>query len=148
MNSLTGINPAVKQMFDRLDNFGFGFEDQFNLLNKINDSWLSSTSYPPYNIKRNGNLSTIEIALAGFSKEDILIVVKNNTLTVSGDKKESSTEPHEIISRGIASRKFVRIFALSDKTKVSKASMINGMLTITIEKITSEEDKEISVPID
>ena len=147
MNTLVTINPAFQSILDKMDQFGFGFEDQFERLSQAHDHFLSSTSYPPYNIIKNDNTYRIEIALAGFKKEDVDVVLAKNVLTISGNTPKAEADKN-IAYRGIATRKFKRSFALSDNTKVKAAKMEDGMLTITIEKVVPEEEKEVSIQID
>jgi molecular chaperone IbpA len=147
MNTLVTINPAFQSILDKMDQFGFGFEDQFERLSQAHDHFLSSTSYPPYNIIKNDNTYCIEIALAGFKKEDVDVVLAKNVLTISGNTPKAESDKN-IAYRGIATRKFKRSFALSDNTKVKAAKMEDGMLIITIEKVVPEEEKEVSIQID
>ena len=147
MNALVTLNPAFQSVLDKMDQFGFGFDDQLQRLSQAHDHWMSSTSYPPYNIIKDDNKYQIEIALAGFKKEDIEIGLKKNVLSISGITPKAEAEKN-IAYRGIATRKFCRSFALSDNTEVTSAKMENGMLTITIEKLVPEQDKELKITID
>jgi molecular chaperone IbpA len=147
MNTLVTINPAFQSILDKMDQFGFGFEDQFERLSQAHDHFLSSTSYPPYNIIKDDNTYRIEIALAGFKKKDVDVVLAKNVLTISGNTPKAEADKN-IAYRGIATRKFKRSFALSDNTEVKAAKMEDGMLIITIEKVVPEEEKEVSIQID
>ena len=109
--------------------------------------FLSSTSYPPYNIIKDDNTYRIEIALAGFKKEDVDVVLAKNVLTISGNTPKAEADKN-IAYRGIATRKFKRSFALSDNTEVKAAKMEDGMLVIEIEKVVPEEDQERKISID
>tara|TARA_Y100000034_G_scaffold35171_1_gene43165 strand:+ start:512 stop:952 length:441 start_codon:yes stop_codon:yes gene_type:complete len=120
-----GITVGFDSVFDRI------FDDY---------SRISSTSgFPPYNIKKEDNDEyTIEIAIAGFSKEDLEAELKEGILTV---KSKTDKEEGEYLHRGIAKRGFSRSFTLSDGMVVSGADLVNGMLTISLKKIVPEEKK-------
>jgi len=152
MNAAVSFDPyrweeIPRDMLDNLDRLGFGFDDVLERLFQAHDHFVSSTSYPPYNIIRADNKYRIEIALAGFKKEDIDVSLTKNVLTISGNTLKAEADKN-IAYRGIATRKFKRSFALSDNTKVKAAKMEDGMLIITIEKVVPEEEKEVSIQID
>jgi molecular chaperone IbpA len=152
MNAAVSFDPyrweeIPRDMLDNLDRLGFGFDDVLERLFQAHDHFVSSTSYPPYNIIRDDSKYRIEIALAGFKKEDIDVSLTKNVLTISGHTPKAEADKN-IAYRGIATRKFKRSFALSDNTEVKVAKMEDGMLTITIEKVVPEEEKEVSIQID
>lgn len=136
-----------RDMLDNLDRLGFGFDDVLERLFQAHDHFVSSTSYPPYNIITDDNKYRIEVALAGFKKEDIDISLTKNVLSVSGTTPKAEAD-RNIAYRGIATRKFKRSFALSDNTEVKAAKMEDGMLLIEIERIIPEEDQERKISID
>ena len=112
----------------------------FDNLTRYMDNNVQSTGFPPYNIHKGGDTSyTIEMALAGFSKEDIEIDVAENTLSVRSDKKDETDE--WTFHRGISYRKFDRKFTLAEDIVVNGAKLENGMLTIDLERIVPEEKK-------
>jgi len=126
--------------------FSVGFDDLFDHFN--NQLEIKQTpSYPPYNINRIDDLNyQIEMALAGFSKNDIDIKYADNQLTIksvdSDDKKEKET-----LHRGISKRKFSRTFTLAEDMKVNGAELKDGMLLIELEKIVPEEKKPRTIDI-
>ena len=126
--------------------FSVGFDDLFDHFN--NQLEIKQTpSYPPYNINRIDDLNyQIEMALAGFSKNDIDIKYADNQLTIksvdSEDKKEKET-----LHRGISKRKFSRTFTLAEDMKVNGAELKDGMLLIELEKIVPEEKKPRTIDI-
>ena len=92
-------------------------------------------------------ISNIEMAVAGFAEEDLDIEYADNVLTVSSKESEpfkDSTEP-EYVHKGIAVRKFTKKFSLADDVVVNDASMKNGMLTISMEKVVPEGKKKRSI---
>ena len=125
--------------FNQLTPYAVGYDKLFDNLSRYVDNNVSSTGFPPYNIRKEGDYHyVIEIALAGFSKEDIEVEVADGTLSVRSDKKDDVADN---LYRGISFRKFNRKFTLSDDIVVNDASLDNGMLTINLERIVPEEKK-------
>jgi len=118
-----------------------GFEPLFDRFQRLSESSERSSSYPPYNIKREGNLFEIEIAVAGLSKDDILIELTNGILTISYEGPESNDTNETLVYRGIAQRAFKQQFTLAEDVIVQGAELENGLLIINLEKIIPEEKK-------
>jgi molecular chaperone IbpA len=103
-----------------------------------------NSNYPPYNIRRiNENDYKIEVALAGYSRDDIELELKENTLTVRNKQKEKivNEEGNGVIHKGISTRQFERSFTISEDIKVKNAELVNGLLNIDLERIVPEEKK-------
>ena len=127
--------------FNQLTPYAVGFDRVFNRLNDYVSHQQTSTGFPPYNIQKvTDNTYTIEMALAGFSKEDIEVEVAQGVLTIKSTK-ENDTEDEFTLHRGISYRKFNRKFTLADDIVVNDAKLENGLLTITLEQIVPEEKK-------
>ena len=126
--------------------FSVGFDDLFDHFN--NQLEIKQTSsYPPYNINRIDDLNyQIEMALAGFSKNDIEIKYSDNQLTIKSIESEEKDEK-ETLHRGISKRKFSRTFTLAEDMKVNGAELKDGMLLIELEKIVPEEKKPRTIDI-
>ena len=125
--------------FNQLTPYAVGYDKIFDNLSRYVDNSVTSTGFPPYNIRKEGDYHyVIEMALAGFSKEDIEIEVADGTLSVRSDKKDDASDN---LYRGISFRKFNRKFTLSDDIVVNDAALDNGMLTINLERIVPEEKK-------
>jgi len=127
--------------FNQLTPYAVGFDRVFDTLNRYVDNNVNSTGFPPYNIQKVDDFKyQIDMALAGFSKDDIEVEVADGTLSVRSDKKE---EPEDEFTyhRGISYRKFERKFTLADDLVVNGAKLENGMLTIDLERIVPEEKK-------
>ena len=125
--------------FNQLTPYAVGYDKVFDNLSRYVDNSVTSTGFPPYNIRKEGDYHyVIEMALAGFSKEDIEIEVADGTLSVRSDKKDDASDN---LYRGISFRKFNRKFTLSDDIVVNDAALDNGMLTINLERIVPEENK-------
>ena len=127
--------------FNKLTPYAVGFDRVFDQLNTYVNNNVSSTGFPPYNIRKEGEYNfVIEMALAGFSKKDIEVEVEDGTLSIRSVKEDTS-EANSEIYRGIAYRKFVRKFTLADAVVVNGAELENGMLTINLERVIPEEKK-------
>jgi molecular chaperone IbpA len=136
----------------RITKFGVGFDSMLDRVTSdfFTDSFQGTQNFPPYNIiKRDEITYDIEMAVAGFSQEDLEIDYADNVLTVSSKEIEpfkDSKEP-EYVHRGIAVRKFTKKFQLADDVIVVDASMKNGMLIITMEKVVPEGKKKRTIKI-
>ena len=127
--------------FNQLTPYAVGFDRVFDTLNRYVDNNVNSTGFPPYNIQKVDDFKyQIDMALAGFSKDDIEVEVADGTLSVRSDKKE---EPEDEFTyhRGISYRKFERKFTLADDLVVNGAKLENGMLTVDLERIVPEDKK-------
>ena len=127
--------------FNQLTPYAVGYDRVFDQLQKYVQNNVQSSGFPPYNIQKGGDYNyTIEIALAGFSKDDIEVEVAENTLSVRSDKKAEPTDEFTY-HRGISYRRFDRKFTLADDIVVSGATLENGLLRIDLERIIPEEKK-------
>ena len=138
---------AISNIFDHFDRnlltpYAIGFDGVFDRLNHymVNQNTGAPPGFPPYNIRKEGDYNyTIEMALAGMSKDDLEVEVADSTLNVrSKDKQE---EDGELLHRGISYRKFKRSWTLADDVVVRDAKMKDGMLLIHLEHIVPEEKK-------
>ena len=126
-----------------------GFEPLFDRLQRLSESNDRSSSYPPYNISKDGNSFSIEIAVAGLSKDDIQIELADGVLSVSydGPSTEIVNGENKVVYQGIAQRAFKQQFTLSEDVIVHDAELINGLLTVTLEKIIPDEKKPRMIEI-
>jgi molecular chaperone IbpA len=124
-----------------------GFDRLFSMLDQASGG--EPQSYPPYNIERvDENAYRLTVAAAGFSAADLAIEVKENALTLFGEKKLAGGEPPtEMVYRGIAARAFERRFQLADFVQVTGASFDNGLLHIDLVREVPEAKKPRSIPI-
>ena len=140
-------------IFNSLRPFSIGFDDMFDQFeNMLENGGLSMQSnYPPYNIRRTGqDKYSIEVALAGFSKNDVEVEFEDNLLTVRTkqvDKSENKNDDGEIIHKGISQRHFARSFTIADDVKVNGAQLKDGLLTIACERIIPEHKKRKLIEI-
>jgi molecular chaperone IbpA len=125
------------------DPFFIGFDRLVNRVSTIN---TNSNGFPPYNVvKEDAETWTVEMAVAGFSKDEIEITEQDGTLKIEGSKEDESTADY--LHRGIATRKFTRSFALGEYMYVDKAELTDGMLYITIKLELPEEKKPKTIKI-
>ena len=130
--------------WERYSPVGIGLEDMFRRLDTFADT--AATNYPPYNIKKLDESSQVlEIALAGFSKEDIEVAVEKGVLTVKASITE--VEDQHFIHKGIASRNVARNWQLSDDAVVEDPTFIDGMLRIVIRLEVPEAQKRRLLPV-
>lgn len=125
-----------------------GFDRMASMIDQA--SRLDGTQgYPPYNIERvEDNAFVIEIAVAGFTEDDLDIETKEGTLTVAGKRGEDeNAEGREFLHRGIAQRSFIRRFQLADHVLVTGASLDHGVLRIDLERELPEEKKSRKIEI-
>ena len=126
-----------------------GFDRLANLLDNAARSSQDS-GYPPYNIETLGeNAYRIEIAVAGFTPDELNIEVKENLLTVTGRKSANDdvVPQKTYLHRGLAERDFERRFQLADYVVVTDANLVNGLLTITLKRQLPEALKPRRVEI-
>ena len=126
--------------FNKLTPYAVGYDRIFDHLSRYVDNNTTSTGFPPYNIRKEGDYNyTIEMALAGFGKKDIEVEVTEGTLSVRSMKEND--EDDSTVYRGISRRRFDRKFTVADDVVVNGASLENGMLTINLERVVPEEKK-------
>ena len=126
------------------DPFFIGFGRNLERITSNKD--LFATNYPPHNlIKIDEDNFRIELAIAGFSKQDISIDLLENELRVYGDKEE--TENNSFVHKGIASRNFQKFFALGEYIEVVEAEMKDGLLVISLKRNIPEAKKPKTIKI-
>ena len=122
-----------------------GFDRLASLLDAA--SVDSAQGYPPYNIERTGeNDYLIEIAVAGFKPAELTIEVKENLLTVEG-QKTANEETRRFLHRGLAERNFKRRFQLADYVLVRDAQLVDGLLSISLRRELPEQLKPRQIEI-
>ena len=126
--------------FNQLTPYAVGFDRVFDQLNSYVQHNQTSTGFPPYNIRKEGDYNyVIELALAGFGKDDIEVEVADGTLSVRSVKENSEDDSTQY--RGISYRRFERKFTMADDIVVNGAKLENGMLTVELERVVPEEKK-------
>ena len=124
-----------------------GFEDFFDRVFKDFGSRsladhrtsLFDTAYPRYNIIKNSDGYVIELALAGFKKEELSITESNGILTISGEH-EWVYDANDLIHHGISSKSFTRTFDLNSNLEVGDVDFVDGILSVRLTKIKDKEE--------
>lgn len=129
--------------FKDLDRFFIGYDKVAEKLAGIADqSTKLIQNYPPFNIRKvTENKYAIELALAGFSKQDIEVELVDSKLVISG-KVESKEPEDSFIWKGVSNKAFTRQFTLADNIEIQSAEFVNGMLKIWLETFTPESSKK------
>lgn len=124
-----------------------GFDRMQRLMDAAMNADDANLSYPPYNIEAQGeDAYRITMAVAGFSEDDIEVVSKENTLTISG-KANKEDDAAVYLHRGIAGRSFTRHFQLADHIRVVGAELKNGLLHVELAREIPEELKPRRISI-
>ena len=130
-----------------------GLDDFFDRMFRDFLPAAEEVTYPPYNIRKDGNTRVIELALAGYDESDLDITLEDgNMLTIRGGKvtKMEDHKDDDYIHRGVAARRFERKFQLTDNAEVTKATYKDGMLRVTVEvqPVEEPEPKRITITTD
>jgi molecular chaperone IbpA len=121
-----------------------GFDRLFSML----DGFDAAPGYPPYNIERTSeNEYRISVAVAGFADTDLSVEAKENTLTITGAKKQNEEKAGEVLYQGIAARAFERVFQLADYVQVKGATVENGLLHVDLVREIPEAKKPRAIRI-
>jgi molecular chaperone IbpA len=138
---LRTVTPAE---FANLSRALIGFDQIFNQ----RAAQQTNSNYPPHNIvKYSDSKYAIEVAVAGFKKEEITVEVDQDQLVVRGIQGEIVTEAKEYLHKGLASRNFEQTWTLAEYMEVKDAEVKDGMLIIEIERIVPESLKPRTIKI-
>jgi HSP20 family molecular chaperone IbpA len=135
MGTLARYHAAnLPELFDKISRNSIGMDDY---LNRFWDEPTHS-NYPPYNLVQVNNVeSRLEIALAGFKKDEVCVYTEFGKLYVEG-KKEESKDAGEFVHKGLAQRSFNRVWTISDDTEVRGVRFDDGLLVVELGKIVPE----------
>ena len=129
----------TRSPFPSYSPFTVGFDRALRRLDSLTET--KAPSYPPYNIvKHDSENFSIELSVAGFTKDDITITKEKEILSIEG-KKDDKAEGMSYIHRGLASRSFKRTFTLADDIKVESSEIVDGILFVYLKREIPEEDK-------
>lgn len=125
-----------------------GFENLFaNIASAQNQIAAQASKYPPYNIRKTGdNTFCIELAVAGFARQDIDVELDGDKLVIKG--KTAEQPAGEYLFQGLANRSFVKHFTLDDRIVIQNAALVNGVLKIAMERIVAEQSTAKKIKID
>ena len=133
MNALQRYHAAnLPDLMEKINKNSIGLDDYFN---NFFSSDFPQSNYPPYNlIQLNNHESKLEIALAGFKKDELQVYTEFGKLYVKGKKEESEVDG-EFVHKGLAQRSFERVWTVSDDTKVGSVKFEDGLLSVELKKI-------------
>ena len=141
-------------IFNQLRPVTVGFDNVFDHFERMFDddfTSFSAPSFPYYNIVKQGkNKYDIELALAGYSKDDIEVNLEEGVLTIKSKKEEKSEDKDsdgEILHKGIAKRYFSKSFTIADDVEVKGAELKDGLLKVSLERIVPESKKPRTIDI-
>ena len=142
-------------IFNNLRPITVGFDDMFDHFEHMMDDGFFRTgaNFPPYNIVKTGeNTYDVELALAGFGKDDIIVEYKENQLTVKSKPNKDPADEVEkydegMQHRGISKRMFTRTFTIANDVEVKGAELKDGLLTVSMERIVPEHKKAKTIAI-
>ena len=141
MTNLARYHAAnLPDLFDKITKNSIGMDEY---LNNFFNSDFPQSNYPPYNlIQLNNHESKLEIALAGFKKDELQVYTEFGKLYVKG-KKEATEVDGEFVHQGLAQRSFERVWTVSDDTKIGSVKFEDGLLTVELNKIVPEHHARI-----
>ena len=135
MTNLARYHAAnLPDLFDKITKNSIGMDDYLNRFWDMD----TTSNYPPYNlIQVNNVLSRLELALAGFKKQEVKVYTEFGKLYVEGKKEDKETDG-EFLHKGLAQRSFQRVWTISDDTKVGSVKFEDGLLTVELGKVVPE----------
>ena len=114
---------------------GIGIDDY---LDRFFNAPIQTSNYPPYNlVQLNNHESRLEIALAGFKKDEVKVYTEFGKLYVEG-KKEESENVGEFVHKGLAQRSFERVWQITDDTEIRSVGFEDGLLTVDLGKVVPD----------
>lgn len=140
LSCLIGETNMKHDIFDLFARDAIGL---LNTVERLNTS--TNSSFPPHNIVQVDDTTyRVELAVAGYSEDDIAVVIENGKLKISGGK---APEDVTYLHRGIAFRNFQKEFLLSQDIEIGDAQLVNGLLVVTLKHIIPESKRPKSIPI-
>jgi molecular chaperone IbpA len=129
------VNTAFDAFFGQFPNL-VGFDAIAKQLSEVQKASMKAVNYPPYNVKKvDENKYVIELAVAGFGKQDIELELKDKVLSIKGNVNSDEKDDPLYLYKGIANRAFTRQFTIADQVEIQNAELINGMLKIWLENV-------------
>ena len=135
MTNLARYHAAnLPDLFDKITKNSIGMDDYLNRFWDMD----TTSNYPPYNLIQVNNVeSRLELALAGFKKQEVKVYTEFGKLYVEGEKEVKETDG-EFLHKGLAQRSFQRVWTISDDTKVGSVKFEDGLLTVELGKVVPE----------
>ena len=125
-------------LMDRITRNSIGMDEYFDRLFNLHET---TSNYPPYNLVQISSVeSRLELALAGFSKKEVLVYTQDGKLFIEGQKEDKETDTN-YLHKGLAQRSFTRTWTLADDTEVTSVNFEDGLLTVILGRIVPESHK-------
>jgi HSP20 family molecular chaperone IbpA len=139
MSNITRYTAAdLPTLMDKITRNSIGLDEYFDRLFNLHET---TSNYPPYNLVQVSNVeSRLELALAGFKKNEVFVYTQDGKLFVEGQKEDKETET-SYVHKGLAQRSFTRSWTLSDETEVRSVDFGDGLLSITLGRIVPDHHK-------
>jgi molecular chaperone IbpA len=138
-------------IFNQLRPVTVGFDNVFDHFERMFDDDFRSISvpnFPPYNIVKTGsNTYDVELALAGYSKDDISISLEEGVLTIKSEKETKEEDNGSVLHKGIAKRYFSKAFTIADDVEVKGAELKDGLLKVSMERIVPEHKQAKTIEV-
>lgn len=121
-----------------IEKYTIGMDEWLHRMGAVHES---AQNYPPYNLIKTSSITfRLEVALAGFSKEEVNVFTENNKLFVEGNSTRDD-EAIEYIHKGVASREFTRVWTISDDVIIESVDFIDGILCIDLRRVIPDHQK-------
>ena len=131
----------LDRIFDAANRYSVGLDDIFHRLNSYGYNQPGG-QYPPYNLIKESEVKwRIEVALAGWSKDDFEVTTESNVLLIQSKAAKGADQNDEYMHRGVSTRTFARGFNLSDDVEVGDVTYVDGMLTVNLHKVVPDHQK-------
>ena len=128
----------LQKFVDDIEKYSIGMDEWLHRMGAVHES---KTNYPPYNLVKESSIEfRLDIALAGFKREEIKVFTENNKLFVEGAQSRDD-EGTEYIHKGLASRDFTRVWTISDDVVVDAVDYVDGILSIKMRRVIPEHQK-------
>ena len=138
-SSITYSVPETAKYLLEIQRNSIGMDEWFK---RFDSAFETHTNYPPYNLVKESSLDfRLELALAGYKKEDIRVSTEENILTVDVAEDKKTKDTTEYLHNGIAKRRLKRTWTLSDNVVVGDVSFIDGLLTVKLNRVIPEHQK-------
>jgi len=137
-SSLTLSVPETAKYLMEIQRNSIGMDEWFK---RFDTAFETHTNYPPYNLIKESNVDfRLEIALAGYKREDIEVTTEWNKLFV--EAKKSGNSDDQYLHQGLAKRAFTRTWTLSDDVEVKDVAYVDGLLTVKLNRVIPEHQKK------
>jgi molecular chaperone IbpA len=139
MNTIVRYNTGnIQKFLNDIDKYSIGMDEWFHRFSALHQT---ESNYPPYNVIKESNTEfRLEVALAGFTKNQITVYTENNKLFVEGTKEHDNQK--EYVHQGLAQRAFTRAWTISDDVEVKQVTFDNGLLNIQLVKVIPDHQKK------